>query len=336
VDERLRVGGPSTSNYVTDSRYEGEIYDKNKSRFWDKKNINTKEWKSPWMEEFLYFCEKENLPVDFVTAHPYPTDYAFDPEAGRARGVTRYVYSTRDDINWLRKTLANSAYPNAEIHLTEWSTSPNSRDVMHDLLPPAAYIIKVNFDCIGFANSLSYWTFTDIFEEKGGGESVFHGGFGMINYQGIVKPSFHAYSMLHRLGDEIIYYADPLFVSRCSKTGKIVALAFNYPVEYKQKIPEAGDAAKYMNASSKTVNFALTGLNPNEMFEIETLDNNNGNAVNVYKEIGSPHSPSREETALLKEQSLATEKKIIKADSSGKLQIDLNLSPWACVLISEK
>ena len=103
---------------------------------------------------------------------------------------------------------------------------------MHDILPPAAYILKANLDCIGLTNSLMYWTFTDIFEEKGGGESIFHGGFGMINFQGLVKPSFHAYRMLHQLGDEKLYYADPLFVSRSSETGKITALAFNYPEEY--------------------------------------------------------------------------------------------------------
>ena len=70
---------------------------------------------------------------------------------------------------------------------------------MHDILPPAAYILKANLDCLGMANSLMYWTFTDVFEEKGGGEEIFHGGFGMINYQGVVKPSFHAYRMLHQL-----------------------------------------------------------------------------------------------------------------------------------------
>ena len=43
-----------------------------------------------------------------------------------------------------------------------------------------------------------------MFEEKGAGDTIFHGGFGMINYQGIVKPTFHAYRFLHSLGDEIL------------------------------------------------------------------------------------------------------------------------------------
>ncbi|MFR9261640.1 MAG: GH39 family glycosyl hydrolase [Bacteroides cellulosilyticus] len=56
------------------------------------------------------------------------------------------------------------------------------------------HILKTNLDCLGMANSLMYWTFTDVFEEKGGGEEIFHGGFGMINFQGLVKPSFSCLS----------------------------------------------------------------------------------------------------------------------------------------------
>ena len=336
VDERLKVGGPSTSNYIADKRYEGEIYDKNKSVFYSDDQINKQEWKSPWMEEFLVFCAKENLPLDFVTTHPYPTDYALDPETGRGRDASRYVYSTYDDINWLRSVLAKSKYPKAEIHLTEWSTSPNSRDAMHDHLPAAAYIMKVNLDCIGLANSLSYWTFTDIFEEKGGGETIFHGGFGMINFQGIVKPSFHAYRMLNQLGDKKLYYTDPLFVSRSSKTGKVIAVAFNYPKEFEQRVPGGRDCSTFMeNVSSKMVDLRLINLKPGTVFEIETLDKDHGNVIDKYRLMGSPHSPNRAETAVLKQEGWNTAKEIVKVGTNGILEWKRELVPWSCVLIRE-
>ena len=336
VDNRLKVGGPSTSNFVVDNRYEGEIYDKNKSVFYPDNVINTKQWKSPWMEEFIAFCEKENLPLDFVTTHPYPTDYALDPETGHARGATRYANSTKDDMNYLRKVLAQSKYPTAEIHLTEWSTSPNSRDNMHDHLPPAAYIMKTNLDCIGLANSLSYWTFTDIFEEKGGAENIFHGGFGMINYQGIVKPSFHAYRMLHQLGDQKLYYSEPLFVSRSSKTGKISAVAFNYPKEFEQTVPGAGDLNKYMKASAKKLDVTLINLKKNATFGVEILDNEHGNIKPVYDAMGAPHSPDRDQTAGLKKKAWDTQKNILKSNTKGELSLNMELAPWECVLITEK
>ena len=277
VDKRLKVGGPATSNFIADDRHKGEIMDHKKSVFYSQDIINTKQWKGVWIEDFLRFCEKENLPVDFISTHPYPTDYALDPDTGRSKDAIRYVHSLHDDITWLRQQIANSKYPDAEIHLTEWSTSPNSRDRMHDILPPAAYILKANLDCLGMANSLMYWTFTDVFEEKGGGEEIFHGGFGMINYQGVVKPSFHAYRMLHQLGDEKLYYNDPLFVSRFSQTGKIAAVAFNYPSEYEEAVPSAANFNNYMQASSKKVDLALKGLKPGTVFEIEILDKEHGN-----------------------------------------------------------
>jgi len=273
--------------------------------------------------------------VDFISTHPYPTDYALDPETGRGRGSTRYVHSIKDDINWLKKTLAKSNYPNAEIHLTEWSTSPNSRDRMHDLLPPAAYIIKSSLDCIGLVQSLMYWTFTDVFEEKGGGETLFHGGFGLINFQGIVKPSFHGYRMLNQLGDEKLYYSEPLFVSRNSNNGKISAIAFNYPKEFEQKVPGAEDAGRYMKASSKSINMTLKNLKPGAIFEIEQLDNENGNVFSRYEEMGSPKSPNREETAMLKRIAWGTSKATVKADENGMLTVSKELTPWSCVLIRE-
>ncbi len=335
VDNRLKVGGPATSNFIADNRFEGEIYDQSKSRFYSQDKINKQQWKGSWIEEFIAYCEKENLPLDFIATHPYPTDYALDPESGRSKDAVRYVHSLNDDINWLRRQIAKSKYPNAELHLTEWSTSPNSRDRMHDILPPAAYILKGNLDNIGLTNSLMYWTFTDIFEEKGGGESVFHGGFGMITFQGMVKPSFHAYRMLHQLGDEKLHYTDPLFVSRSSATGKVSAVAFNYPKEYEQAVPSAKNFNNYMEASSKTLDVTLTGLKPHAAFLIETLDKEHGNVYDDYVEIGAPHSPTREETAYLKEQAWGTKKETVRAGADGTLTLKRELLPWTCVLIKE-
>ena len=335
IDERLKVGGPATSNFIADHRHDGEILDHSQSRFYTQEEINKQQWKGVWIEDFLHYCEKENLPVDFISTHPYPTDYALDPETGRGKGAIRYVHSLKDDIQWLRQQLADSKYPEAEIHLTEWSTGPNSRDRMHDILPPAAYIIKTNLDCIGLANSLMYWTFTDVFEEKGGGEEIFHGGFGMINFQGLVKPSFHAYRMLNQLGDEKIYYKDPLFISRSSKTGKLSAIAFNYPKEYEQTVPSMQNFTNYMNASSKTLDIVLEGLNPNACFEIEVLDKMHGNVYDDYLNMGAPHSTNIREIEFLRQKAWDTVKEIVKVDEDGRLILKRDIDPWSCILIRE-
>lgn len=335
VDSQLRVGGPATSNFIADHRHDGEILDNSKSVFYDQEHINHQQWKAVWMTEFLEFCAANELPVDFISCHAYPTDYALDPISGKGKDAVRYVHSLHDDLTYLQQCLAKSKYPQAEIHITEWSTSPSSRDRMHDLLPPAAYIMKGNLDNIGMVNSVMYWTFTDIFEEKGGGESIFHGGFGMINFQGIVKPSFHAYRMLHKLGDQRLYYKDPLFVSRHSDGDRITALAFNYPQEFEQKVPSSADAKTFMQATAKTIDCKLTGLHPGIQFLIETLDYQHGNAYNEWQSIGAPHSPTRQQSKWLREQAWLTKKELLETNANGELHLQLMLEPWTCVLIEQ-
>jgi len=334
VDKRLRIGGPATSNFVPDTRFDGEVQnDKVSEEAFTTDNINSLKWHGVWIEAFLEYCKKENLPVDFVSCHPYPTDYALDPKSGKGRGLTRYAQSTKLDLEWLKKEVANSAFPNAEMHLTEWSTSPSSRDAMHDFLPPATFIVKTNLDCIGMVNSLSYWTFTDIFEEKGGASSIFHGGFGMINFQGLVKPSYHAYRMLHQLGDEKLYKNDYLFVSRKSADGKIVALAYNYPEEYMSAVP-AG-TKKLENGSSKALDFSLSGLKPGAIFKIEILDKDHGNIYNYWDAMGKPEPPTREQIKVMKDVANSLKTEIIVADDKGNLSYKHTITPWSLVLIEQ-
>ncbi|MFR9602799.1 MAG: glycoside hydrolase [Rikenellaceae bacterium] len=333
VDNRLKVGGPSTTNFVADGRYDGEIEDYTKSIDVTAENINKLTWEGVWIKDFLEYCKKEKLPVDFISCHPYPTDFPLDPTTNKGRDISRHVTSTKEDIEWLNRTLAQSAFPAAEIHLTEWSTSPNSRDEMHDYLAPAAYIVKTNLDCIGLTNSLAYWTFTDIFEEKGGGESIFHGGFGMINYQGIVKPSYHAYRMLDKLGDTELYSDNKLFVTRNSKNGKVSAIAYNYPQEYEQSVPRGKD--KRESGTSKQLDLKINNLTPGKMFKIETLDKESGNIFNYWEAMGKPEPPTREQVAVMKSYAENLRTEFVTVGSDGSISVSQELTPWSVVLIEQ-
>lgn len=284
---------------------------------------------------FLAFCAAEKLPVDFISCHPYPTDYALDPESGRSKDAIRYVHSLRDDMDYLRRTLAKSAYPKAEIHLTEWSTSPNSRDGLHDRLPPCAYLAKALFENLNKVDSLMYWTFTDIFEEKGGGGEIFHGSFGLLNFQGIPKPTYHAFRMFNALGDTAVYNADPVFVTRDSRTGKTSALVYAYPSEYEIHVPSMRDIGKMKEASPTSVELTLTGLPAGASVEIETLDFDHGDAYSAWEAMGRPHSPTRAETAALKSKAEATARELVRIGKDGTLVFNRRLQPWTLVLIRE-
>lgn len=292
VNGDYRVGGPATSNYVPDDRFEGEFDDVTKHMTYKLESLEDAEWNPVWIGDFFRFCEEKGLPVDFVSVHPYPTDFALDGH-GETSGRTRYSYSTTDDLRKIRKLVDESSFRGAEIILTEWSSSPTSRDNSHDYSPAAAYIVKANIESRGLVDALSYWAFTDIFEELGAGNKPFHGGFGMINYQGIKKPSYHAYRFLNALGDTELACGDNYIVTRDSKTGGVVICAFNYEsntIKTAVPITNSPEAAEAVMAAGNrsSAKIDLEGLRPGAAFVVERVNAENGTAMGMYKQLGYP------------------------------------------------
>jgi xylan 1,4-beta-xylosidase len=340
VDAQLRVGGPATSNFVPDARFAGETEDVfQHAVVVNAKSIDALDWRPVWVEEFLRFCKREGLPVDFVSCHPYPTDWALDSH-GETVKQTRGIDATKTDLARIRDIVRASPYPEAEIHLTEWSSSPSPRDCTHDYPQAATFVVKTNLESAGLVDSLSYWTFTDVFEEGGAGDTAFHGGFGMVNYQGIPKPTFHAYRFLHQLGDELLASTEGGVITRDASTGRLTALCFHYPAEVSQSVPASFDTPEVAQrtlatGSARALELRLTGLVPLAEVSVEVLDARHGNAVAAWQELGQPESPSRDQINALREAGLATESSIIRADDRGVVTFKRSLGPWAVVFVAQ-
>lgn len=336
IDSHLKVGGPATSNFVPDDRFEGEEQAGEKSVTGHLKHLGDADWQGVWIREFLAFCEHERLPVDFVSAHPYPTDIPFGHDVDGMR--TRPADSTLRDLQWLRTIVDQSAFPSAEIHLTEWSTSPSARDFTHDFPQSAAYIIKTNIEASGLVDSLAYWTFTDVFEEHGAGDTAFHGGFGLVNYQGIVKPAFHAYRFLNQLGEEEIWRADGFLATRTSG-GRLRAVLCHFPAQHADAPPFASslDAAERTLAFGAPVSreMEIHYLPPNSSYLVETVDAQHGFAFRQWQAMGSPSSPTPDQISLLRDFAWDTHRQIVTANKQGSLRLKLHLPPWAIALIRE-
>jgi xylan 1,4-beta-xylosidase len=169
VDAALKVGGPATAA-------------------------------NAWIDDFLGFCRSEGLPADFVSTHHYPTD-AFgrpgDDTEAQLAASTRSVL--REQARDVRKKAGD-----LPVYYTEWCTSSNPRDPMHDDPYAAAFIVKTVLEANGLVQGYSYWTFSDIFEENYFPSVPFQGGFGLLNIHGIPKPAYRAYELLHDLGDVLM------------------------------------------------------------------------------------------------------------------------------------
>ena len=339
IDKTLRIGGPATSNFVPDERFDDEIEDTTKHAQYDNDTINNFKWKGVWIEDFLNYCALNNVPVDFVSTHPYPTDFAIDG-AKVKKGRTRYLESLYDDLSWLRDVIKKSEFPNAEIHLTEWNSSPVSRDYSHDYLPAATYIVKVLLDCVGFVDSIAYWAFSDIFEEEGGGPEAFHGGFGLINMQGVSKPTYNAYRLLNTLGDMFIGKGSGYFATKDSED-KFALVLYNYPEEIKtapqMSIYPDNNVAENTQKTGKMqkIELHINGLRKNTVLIVETLDSNNGCVTTLWKEMGYPKMLSKDQAKLLKRYAEQTKLSSLNADSNGNINVVLELEPWAVVSIRE-
>jgi xylan 1,4-beta-xylosidase len=340
IDAHLRVGGPATSNFVPDDRFTGEIEDVAAHETVLKApDLDALDWRPVWVESFLDFCHAQDLPVDFVSCHPYPTDWALD-EHGQARKATRGVDATPRDMARLHALVAASPYPKAEIHLTEWNSSSSARDFTHDFLPAATFVVRTLLAATGAADSLSYWTFTDIFEEGGAGDTIFHGGFGLINLQGIVKPAYHAFRFLAALGDELLHRGPAGVATRHSGSGKLAALAFHYPPEMTLSVPASFDTIDVARRTLalghlETLVVTWTGLEPNTPVMVETLDHEHGNARAGWEAMGQPEHPTREQTQILRQGAEATRQEIFLADAAGQFCLRRSIQPWSLLLVRQ-
>ena len=170
VDAGYRVGGPATAG-------------------------------AAWAPEFLRHCAEKDLPVDFVSTHSYNVDGYLDELGQQQLRLVRVKDVVGDDVLRVAGEIKASQRPAVELHFTEWSVSYSSRDPVHDHYFSAPFILSRLKRVAGALQSLSYWTFSDVFEEGGPGPTPFHGGFGLVNLQGLRKPAFYAYQFLNRLGD---------------------------------------------------------------------------------------------------------------------------------------
>ena len=257
-----------------------------------------------WVPEFIAFCAKDNVPVDFVSTHTYAVAKGFLDEFGNDGTVfspnPRSIFGEVIDV---RRQIRASKRPDLPLHLTEWSTSYTPRDPIHDSYHSASFIVDRLRRSGNAADSMSYWVFTDIFEEAGPRTTPFHGGFGLINYQGINKPAFYAYQFLNRLGPtELQCDADSAWVTTDGK-GAVQALMWNFTNTHPGNSAINQEFYTRDLPPSKVTPVVLTirSLKPGRcalrLFKVGYRVND---AYATYRDLGAPSQLTREQVAYIK------------------------------------
>ena len=253
VDGRFRVGGPAICG-VND-----EV----------------------WMRRFLEFCRDSGITPDTVTRHHYTVEF---PEHDG-----HYDYSRLEDPDMRIANLQSSRdiidsfdeFKGTPMHITEFSTSYTPQGVIHDTNLNAAYIAG-QLSRLGDMNELySYWTFGDVFEERGVPFTPFHGGFGLVANGLIPKPVFYTFAFYKQL---------KLFSERCVHRDASSVIVKS----------DSGYAGILWNIGEEDITreFSLAADGGYTLIT-KTVDEDTCNPLKLWHDLGEPAYPDEKTNALL-------------------------------------
>ncbi len=246
VSPRLRVGGPATAQ-------------------------------AAWVDAFIKHCHDNRVPADFVSTHIYGNDRAEDV-FGTHEVIPRNQMVCRA-VDKVHKQIKASSMPNEELIISEFNASYKNEPDVTDSAYMGPWMADTIRQCDGLTEMMSYWTFSDVFEEQGVTKTPFYGGFGLIAARGIPKPSFNAFKLLHRLGvQRLALDSDSALVTR-AKDGAFEIAVWNYA--------PPGEAA-----GAKRFTLRFKGLSPRQA-TISEVDPEHGDSQTAFEKMGSPPYPTR-------------------------------------------
>ncbi len=265
VSNRILIGGPSTAQ-------------------------------AAWVAAFLQHCKQNNIPVDFVTTHVYANDtakdvFGTDEQIPRDKMVCRSVAKVHNEI-------AASPFPNAPLIFSEYNASYANEPDVTDTVYMGPWLAGTISQCDGLTEAMSYWSFSDVFEEQGVIKTPFYGGFGLVAEDGIPKPALNAFAMLHQLGNRRIKVDSDSALATRRSDGTIALALWNYA-------PPAGTGAIYTPppaniGPSKAFTVKLNGVSPNAPVQLWRLDADHGNVIKTFDAMGRPAFPTRDQITQLR------------------------------------
>lgn len=296
VDAALQVGGPATSPGAED-----------------------------WYAPFIEHVTSRGVPCDFFSIHAYTST----PPAHIPFGVYQGLRPAQDLLRQFaapRRALAGTPLEGAPVHITEFNTSYRPDNPIHDTALQAAYLAPVLANGGDLVDSFSYWTFCDVFEEQGIPSSLFHGGFGLLGYRQLRKPAYHLYAFMARLGRDVLARGSDHLVTR-HPDGRVAILAWQ---------PVTGESLAEYGAAPASHRLRLSleaGAAPEYALVRRSVDEEDGNAWTLWRELGRPRSPGRVEMDLLQAASEPRVRHGSLRAEGGRVELDLSLTRHEVTLV---
>ncbi|MDT7814375.1 MAG: xylan 1,4-beta-xylosidase, partial [Acidobacteriaceae bacterium] len=282
VSPRLRVGGPATAA-------------------------------ASWVDDFLKYDAANHVPVDFVSSHGYADDtvqnlFHTDEDIPMDDRVCRAIARVRGQIK-------ASSMPNLPLFWTEWNVQgmDESRDTTF-VGPAVANTVR---QCDGNVTMMSFWTFSDVFEEGGPIPKPFEGEFGLRAKGGINKPSYYGFALLHQLGDRRLANPSKNVIVTSNPAGGLVIAAWN--------LVDPGQ-----HGATRTMELIFQGVSAGASVSLQRVDTQHGNVLPRYAAMGKPLDPTPAQVEQMNRETALPSAEQTHL-TNGKLE--LPLEPNALVLI---
>ncbi len=273
-----------------------------------------------WIDDFLAFVLKRRLPLDIFTRHLYTGE---PPKKQTEDIFYQALAEPRKPIDELREVRARidgNGFAAVPLHITEFNTSYNPVCPVHDTPYNAAYLASLLAEAGEHADLMSFWTFSDLFEEQDVPRALFHGGFGMIGRHGILKPTYHAFAFFSRMGSEIVHQDERCLATRRAD-GVICAVAWNPCREV-----GASDDRRVASVSIPWKGSSALAL---RVRVNETL----GNPWEAWRAMGRPLNPSPAQIEFLKIAAAPGAEQAVIEPENGTLALRVTLERNEITLI---
>ncbi len=300
-----------------------------------------------WITEFLDFCRKGNVPLDFISRHAYTSS---QPMSVTPHFMYQDIWSADymlNELKTVREMIDKSPYADLPFYITEYNTSWHPLNPVHDTVFNAAYIARILSKGGDYVDMFSYWTFSDAFEEADVPRAQFHGGFGLVALNGIPKPTFHTFAFFSKLGEEQLYRDDNIIVTR-RKDGSIAIAAWN-PVVLKREGADqepgnaSNDGDKYKAANAEAESQETRSFDIELPFDSEAVfmkrqivNEEVGNPLKTWMQMGRPRYPGMDMIEVLKQaaQPGITTCRLDKDGSAFRFKLELARNEVTLVEIS--
>ncbi len=289
VDASLRVGGPATA-------------------------------KSEWIEEFVDFCERNKVPADFISTHQYPTDALGNEEDDTELQLFKSQRGLMREVAQDTRRRARGR----PVYYTEWNSSSNPRDPLHDESYAAAFAVATIMEAKDLVEGYSFWTFSDIFEENYFPSVPFHGGFGLLNLHGIPKPTYRAFELLHNIGTEQMLVDGLHETVDCSviRNNSMVTVLLTNHTTPGHSIETEQIEVRLDNAAA-----------PHEA-HIQRINAEHANPKLLWEEMGQPEYLSEKDVEQLQEASLLVKEQQSLTYKDGAIFLKTDLPPHGVAAIT--